>query len=250
MNKLSTAGIAITVALLMAACGTGNRLDTDADFDPADGESGGGQYLPYIGRIDTGRINLDDGFLDAGKAAPSEISIPRVVIPNSTTVRLADSTYEDADTEGNLDGIIDFIILILRPLSAHAASNVTAFRDAAQVDPLKFVKVGGAMLEPQGAGFDPSIQLTLPVHPQATPTAGKEFDLYVFVDGSTFGRLAADDIGTDTGHWEYLRAVTVNEDGLSVTFDINYGSGELAGQYAIVTDAITPLHQMGGGGDV
>ena len=249
MNKLSTVGIAISLALLLAACGTGNRLDTDADFDPNDGESGGGQFLPFIGRIDTGMILLDDGYLETGKAAPNETSVPRIVIPNQTTMEWYDAAWELADVNGNYNGIIDFMILTLRPLSAHAASNVTAFKDDAQVDPARFIKVGGAMLQPQGAAFDPAIQLTLPIHSRAEATAGEILHLYVFVDDSQFGRTAADDVGTDTGYWEYAKEVEVNDTGTAVTFNIDYGNEEVAGQYAIVTDTIGLVPHDGGGGE-
>jgi hypothetical protein len=251
MNKLSTLGSAILLALLLAACGTGNRLDTDADFDPNDGESGGGQFLPFIGRIDTGMIGLDDGYLDTGKAAPNETNVPRIVIPNATTVEYYDAAWELPDANGNYNGIIDFMILTLRPLSAHAASNVTAFRDDAQVDPAKFIKVGGAMLLPQGVAFDPAVQLTLPIHSRAGTLGGETLDLYVFVDDSHFGRSAADDIGTDTGHWEYAKEVEVDDTGAAVTFNIDYANGEVSGQYAIVTDEISGVvHDSGGGEDV
>jgi len=251
MNKLSTLGIAVALGLLLAACGTGNRLDTDADFDPNDGESGGGQFLPFIGRIDTGMIGLDDGYLETGKAAPNETSVPRIVVPNMTTVEYYDAAWELADTAGNYNGIIDFMILTLRPLSAHAASNVTAFKDDAQVDPARFIKIGGAMLQPQGMAFDPAIQLTLPIHSRAEASAGDTFHLYVFVDESEFGRSAADDVGTDTGYWEYAKEVQVDDNGTSVTFNIDYGNEEVSGQYAIVTDSIglTP-HNSGDGEDI
>jgi len=266
-------GAALALILLaLASCGTGNRLDTDTDYgnlqSPFDVYSGRGAgiFLPTINRVDSGKIPLENGVLvGSGQLLLDPASGARVALPQNTTVRSSDKYYDD-----DLDGDLDFIVLTIRPLSAHAAANVTAYLDSAQqeaVAPAKFVKVGGLALEPVGATFEPYVTVAMPVHPVAEPADGLEYDLYRFNDGSISGRTVADDIGTDTGWWEYVGTATVQEPpqaasslrGASqatqyyVSFDIAYNAadpGSSFGQYCIVDDDIPISHNAGEGGDL
>jgi len=273
MNRLPIRGAALALVLLaLASCGTGNRLDTDTDYGPLQSPydvyagRGAGIFLPTINRVDSGKIPLENGTLvAAGQLLIDPASGARVALPQNTIVRSTDKYYDD-----DLDGNLDFIILTIRPLSAHAAANVTAYLDSTQqdaVDPAKFIKVGGIALEPVGATFEPFVTVAMPVHPVAEPSDGMEYDLYRFNDGSVSGREVAEDIGTDTGWWEYVGTATVQEPpqaassvrGASqttqfyVSFDIAYNAADPTssfGQYCIVDDSIPIAHNGGTGGDM
>jgi hypothetical protein len=101
------------------------------------------------------------------------------------------------------------------------------------------------------------------------PEDGKSYDLYRFVDGSISGRTTADDIGTDTGWWEYVGSAVVQDppqpEGTSssvhnasqsayyVSFDIAYNAlipEQSFGQYCIVVDSVPVVHNGGDGGDL
>jgi len=273
MNRLPTRGAVLVLVLLaLAGCGTGSRLDTDTDYgnllSPYDvyAGRGAGIFLPTINRVDSGKIPLTNGELTAsGQLLIDNVSGARVALPTGTFVRSSDKFYDD-----DLDGNLDFIILTIRPLSAHAAANVTAYRDSAhtdQVNPANFIKVGGIGLEPVGATFEPFVTVAVPVHPVAEPVDGGSYDLYRFVDGSISGRTTADDIGTDTGVWEYAGTATVQAPpqattGSNVTsqtafqyasFDISYNAADplsAFGQYCIVDNSIPVAHNGGDGGDL
>jgi hypothetical protein len=247
MNRLPIRGAALALVLLaLASCGTGNRLDTDTDYGPLQSPydvyagRGAGIFLPTINRVDSGKIPLENGTLvGAGQLLIDPASGARVALPQGTIVRSSDKYYDD-----DLD---------------------SSQQDA--VDPAKFIKVGGIALEPVGATFEPYITVAMPVHPVAEPSDGMEYDLYRFNDGSVSGREVAEDIGTDTGWWEYVGTATVQEPpqaassvrGASqtmqfyVSFDIAYNAADPTssfGQYCIVDDNIPIAHNGGTGGDL
>lgn len=273
MNRFSTRGAVLALVLLaLAACGTGNRLDTDTNYgalqspyDVYEGR-GAGIFLPTVNRVDSGKIPLSSGELTgSGQLLIDSVSGARVALPQGTIVRSSDTYYDD-----DLDGNLDFIIMTLRPLSAHAAANVTAYRDSAHQDvvsPDHFIKVGGLALEPAGTTFEPYVTVAMPVHPVAEPSDGMEYDLYRFNDGSVSGREVADDIGTDTGFWELVGTATVQAPPQAassirdasqttpsyVSFDIAYNAGDPTssfGQYCIVDENIPIAHDQGTGGDM
>jgi hypothetical protein len=242
MRGTRGATLAILMLLTLAACGgTGNRRDTDYD---------GGKYLPLVQQADTGWQTLEvtsgetitDGrFSRDGNdlVLADPYSGTAIKLIDNSNVRTAEQIY---DTDGNR--IPNYIVVTIRALSAQAAACVTAYDgDDNLIAPASFIKVGGAAFLPLDATFSAGVEITLPVHPSATPTPGKVFDLYKFVDNTLDGRETSSDVGTGTGHWEYVSQVNVDGSGSTVTF--NTGS---LGQYCIATDTIT--HSQGGGTDL
>ncbi|MBN2082178.1 hypothetical protein JW859_08210 [bacterium] len=274
MNHRSIRGIVLVLVLLsLAACGTGNRLDTDIDFNPTDNNNGGGQYLPVINQVDSGIIRLDGGtteglFEGTGQLLVDPVSQASIALPSNTFVRCPGDYYDD-----DLNGVSNFINLKLRPLSAHAAACTEAYFDSGknnQVDPQDFVKVGGLALEPVGASFEPYITITMPVHAIAEPTDGEEFDLYYFHDESEAGHTASDDVGTDVGWWEFIGSAVVQDppqaassisglrgtsqySGYTVSFDLYYIAGSawsVFGQFCIIDSDIVFPHDEGSASDL
>jgi|GEM_PF-3588207 len=276
MNYRSIQGIVLVLVLLgLAACGTGNRLDTDIDFDPSetDPDRGGGQYLPVINQVDSGVIRLDDGtteglFEGTGQLLIDPVSQASIALPANTFISCPDDYYDD-----DLNGVCNFINLKLRPLSAHAAACTLAYTDSGQtnqVDPQVFTKVGGLALEPVGATFDPYVTITMPVHTIAEPTDGEAFDLYYFHDESVAGHTTSDDVGTDVGWWELIGSAVVQDppqaassisglreasqySGYTVSFELSYIEGSswsVFGQFCIVDDEIDFPHNGGSATDL
>ncbi|MCH7472865.1 hypothetical protein IIA79_07940, partial [bacterium] len=134
------------------------------------------------------------------------------------------------------DEVLDFIVLVMRALSAQAAANVTAKKAGALVDPVSFIKVGGAAFLPYDAGFSTGVVITLPVH----SSAAGSLELFRFIDATTSGRLTAEDIGDHTGEWEYVQDVSL-EANSTVIFSAN-----TFGQYCIATSET--IHDSGEGG--
>jgi hypothetical protein len=224
--------------LLAMGCGTGNRLDTEGDGP------GGGQFLPVINQVDSGEIALANGAFDgAGNdlvlTDPASGASIRLLDGNS--VSTAEQTY---DPDG--DGDLDFIVLVLRGLAAHAAANVTATKGGAPVSPSTFTKVAGATLAPLDATFSVGVTVSLPLSAFADAGVGSVLELYKFDDGAVYGHSFSDDIGTDTGVWEYVSDVTVEtlaSGGNGVSFTTNE-----FGHYCVVGQTI--VHNEGSGGDI
>lgn len=234
-------GASLLLALLLTAgCGSGNRLDLVGDGP------GGGELLPVISQVDSGDIPLTDGQFDGGG---NDLILGD---PGSgAAIRLVDNTFVTSgeqiyDIDG--DGDLDYFIMTLRALSAQGAASVAAYdndpNDGADpgllINPENFIKVGGAAFEPLDAGFTIPVQLTLPVNPDhATETLAvfKFHNSYL----DQFGRIPSDDIGTDTGYWYQLPAITLTNNGDNTfTFSV-----PTFGEYCLAF-----VHNQGSGSDI
>jgi hypothetical protein len=233
-------GASLVLALLLAACGTGNRQDLEGDGP------GGGQLLPNVQQVDSGEIPLTDGlFNGAGNDLiledPSSGAAARLV--DQTVITSGEQIY---DTDG--DGDLDYFIMTIRALSAQGAASVQAYSgDPTSVDnpgqlisPSNFIKVGGAAFEPLDAAFTIPVQLTLPVNPDY---ATKPLLLYKFRNLylDEFGRTLSDDIGTGSGYWVQLESVVLTNNGDNTfTFDV-----PTFGEYCLAF-----VHDQGSGSDI
>ena len=155
------------------------------------------------------------------------------------------SSEQIYDTDG--DGDLDYIILVIRALSAHAAANVTAVdQNSIAIDPLEFNKIAGAAFEPLDATFSIATEISLPINPNVGTDVGDTLQIFKFNDNYEFehpgARSGSDDIGTGTGVWEFVDNVVV-EEGPLVRFDVSS-----FGQYCAVATEI--VHDEGEGGDV
>lgn len=229
-------GITIMLIMLLPACGTGSRLDERAD--------GGGQFLPRVNEVDSGRIALGAGGVFLGEGSDllltDALSKTSIRLPDQTTVWTPDD-YFDEDN----NGLPDFIVLTIRPLSAHAAAGITAYDQLGNlVTPSLFDKVGGARFEPDTATFTPNVELTMGISSAAPENVGQSLDIYKFTSNYQVSRAPAFDIGSGTGIWRYYTTVAITE---SEGYEVVKFSASQLGEYAAVTDV---PHDQGTGGDV
>ena len=227
----STWGIFLVLTLLLPACGTGHRLDETED--------GGGIYLPTVSVVDSGNIILTNGVFDGGS---NDLVIADT--PSRTKIRLLDQTavYANNDLyDLDSDGDLDYIVLVLRPLSAQAAACTLALKDGSYVDLAEFDKVGGAGFEPHDASFSPGIELTLGISDAAEEATGQSIDIYKFDPDYAGPHSTSADIGTGSGVWNYYTSVSVSlDDSVRVaTFDVSR-----FGEYCVVTD-VPETHDEG-----
>jgi len=233
-------GASLVLALLLVACGTGNRQDL-----PGDGP-GGGELLPNVEQVDSGNIPLTNGlFNGAGNdlilSDPSSGAAARLV--DQTFVTSGEQIY---DTDG--DGDLDYFIMTIRALSAQGAASVQAYdndpSDTADpgllISPANFIKVGGAAFEPLDAAFTVPVQLTLPVNPDYASRALLLFKFHnLYLD--EFGRTLSDDIGTNSGYWVELNSVVLTNNGDNTfTFSV-----PTFGEYCLAF-----IHDQGTGSDI
>jgi hypothetical protein len=219
--------------VLLAACGTGNRIDVSED--------GGGDYLPVVNVATSPQIPLTEGEF-SGDGNDQLITDET----SGTTVRIHDGSLilnlNPAIYDFDLDGTIDYISVTIRPLSAQAAGNTTRYdEDDNPLSSDDFIKVGGAAFLPMEATFDPHVSLTLPVHPSAGVSVGDSLDVYRFVDVGEYHNPSAD-VGTGTGYWKLIATEAVDDTGTHLTFKT-----QQFGQYCVATSEI--IHDQGTGGD-
>ena len=228
---------ALVFALI--GCGTGNRIDLG---NP--GQFPQGYFLPIVHTLD---IKLEaelvggeyDG-LGTDLTYPAETALTSgasFTIRDGTAISTAEQIY---DIDG--DGVIDYIVLTIRSLSAQARGNGTVLGRDGFANPIDFYLVGGATFEPHDASFVPTIELNLPLSGSAVFT-GSSLPVYKFNPAFTDTRDTSADIGDGSGYWELVGAGAVADNGLTVSISVSS-----FGQYAVVADEV--LHNQGGGSDI
>jgi hypothetical protein len=228
MRGLISGAILIVIALAFAGCsssGGGNPvLTVPGNPDGAVGDF----FLPQPSIADSGVIALTDGAVGTTAVTVTETgSGATVTVPAATRIASLDPIY---DTDSDDD--VDYVVVTLRPLAVHAAQSVAA-RDAAggQAGGGNFYKIGGITVLPMTAQTNTPVSVTIPVNAAGAPVAGKSYELYRWV--STWdGPL--DDASGSPGYWAFVKAVTVDSNGTSVTFTTSQ-----FGQYAVVTRTVT-----------
>jgi len=236
--------LATITAAALAGCGSGNRLDVldDDDFT-------GGFFLPPI---ETTSIRLEAELIggryegnDLDLTYPADVSGTSgaaFTLPDQTSLHTSEQVY---DLDGN--GVIDYIVLTIRSLSAQARACVTVETEdndgiVTRSKPEDFFKVGGASFEPHDTVFSPSVIIFLPLDGSAGASPGDSLPVYKFKSDFE-GRSASDDIGDGSGAWVFVGNATVDPGGISVSIAVPE-----FGQYCVVADEV--VHDQGTGGDV
>ncbi len=235
--------IAVALTALLG-CGTGNRLDS------LDGSAfEGGYFLPPI---QTTSIRLEaelvagiyqgDGLDLTYPADVSPTSGAAFTLPDQTLVHTNEQIY---DYDGN--GVIDYIVLTIRSLSAQARACITVEStdndgNAVRSKPANFNKVGGASFEPPDTTFSPSVIIFLPLDGSAGASPGDRLPIYKFKSDYT-GRNLSADIGDGSGAWVFVGNGTVDPGGISISIAVPD-----FGQYCVVAEEI--VHDQGTGSDV
>ena len=230
MKRMWGAVAAIVAAgLMLGGCASNQPLELT---NPSDAKNGfaADHFLPDVNTVDSGKLTLSGfGVYDGGGnplVFTEPFSTSQLQIADQTTFNTGEQIY---DLDGN--GHPDYMILTLRALSAVAARSVDAIGPGATVVPgPTFYKIGGIAVLPVDATVDKPAQLTLPVSPKVSPTAGTTYQLYKWKSNYTG---PAGPSATTPGVWQYVQDVTVDSTGSTVTFPIS-----TFGEYAIVTASV------------
>lgn len=237
---MRTKGILLLVVawmLLVAGCSSGNRIDTVEDGP------GGGHSIPQIPEVDWPTIFLlndpvadqqgietfpDEGFFLGGG---NDLSLTATVTPVTLVVK--DNTFFSGaeqiyDTDGN--GIMDFINISVRSLSAQAAASLD---NNTALSPSDFFKGGGVLIEPYDTIVSISTEVTIPINSNPEFTSA---DYALFRWNGNY-KAPSSDIGTDVGTWEFVNTPVTNNGDNTVTFNVSR-----YGEYTVVVS-----HDQGGG---
>ncbi len=227
------------LAIVLVGCGTGNRIDIgDPGYFPQ------GYFLPIVHTLDI-RLEAElswgeyDG-LGSDLTYPAETGVTSgtsFTIRDGTEIATGEQIY---DIDG--DGVIDYIVMTIRSLSAQARGNGTVLERDGLENPNDFFLVGGASFEPHDASFVPTIELNLPLSGSAVYD-GTTLPVYKFNPEYTDNRGASADIGDGSGYWELIGDGDVAANGLTVSISVSS-----FGQYAVVAENV--LHNQGTGGDI
>lgn len=228
---------ALVFALI--GCGTGNRIDIG---NP--GQFPQGYFLPVVHTLD---IKLEAELIGgAYDGLGNDLTYPAetgatsgasFTIRDGTSISTAEQIY---DVDG--DGLIDYIVMTIRSLSAQARGNGTVLERDGFENPSDFFLVGGASFEPHDTTFVPTIELNLPLSGSAVYST-TTLPVYKFNPSFTDTRDASADIGDGSGYWELVGNGDVAENGLTVSVSVSS-----FGQYVVVAEEV--LHNQGDGGDI
>jgi hypothetical protein len=222
--------------LLLAGCGSGNRIDTTQDGP------GGGHNIPLIPEIDWPTINLlndsvDNGgvisFPDEGKflGGGNDLSLSATVVPLTLVIR--DNTFFSGadqiyDVDGN--GIMDYINVSVRAVSAQAAASLD---NNSGLIPVDFIKGGAVHIMPNFTNLSLAMEVTIPINDSASFSS---VDYVLFHWNGNYKAPSAD-IGTNVGIWESVNTPVTNNGDNTVTFNVSS-----YGEYAVIVS-----HDEGGG---
>ena len=227
------------LVFVLVGCGTGNRIDIGDN-----GQFPQGYFLPIVHTLD---IRLEEEIfggaydgLGNDLTYPAETGVTSgasFTIRDGTAISSGEQIY---DTDG--DGVLDYIVMTIRSLSAQARGNGTVLERDGLENPNDFFLVGGASFEPADATFVPTIELNLPLSGSAV-YEGTALPVYKFNPSFTDIRDTSADIGDGSGYWELVGDGTVDANGLTVSINV-----DSFGQYAVVAESA--IHNQGGGGDI
>jgi hypothetical protein len=213
----------VAMVALAGGCASNKALQLTGDFT-AD------EFLPGVNTVDSGEIELTAGKFDGSTndlVFTEPFSTTQLLIQDTTVFTSGQQIY---DTDG--DGNLDYIVLTLRALSAQAADSVEALGPGgATVPGATFYKIGGIAILPPDASVNLAASVTVPVNAFADPAAGDTFQLYKW--NGTYTGPAGGSLRSP-GRWEYVKDVTVDSTGNTVTFTTT-----TFGEYAVVASTVT-----------
>ncbi|MCB1219437.1 MAG: hypothetical protein H7A35_10525 [Planctomycetales bacterium] len=236
MTSKVTVLLLLAWMLLVAGCGSGNRIDTVGDGP------GGGHDIPLIPEVDWPTIDLfntgvESGgittFPDEGKFLGDGNDLSLTATSTPVTIVIRDNTFFSGveqiyDTDGN--GIMDYINISVRAVSAQAAASLD---NNVSLNANNFFKGGAILIEPYDTNVSVASQVTIPIN---STTAFSTADYALFRWNGNY-KAPSSDIGTDVGVWEFVNVPVTNNGDNTVTFDISR-----YGEYCVVVS-----HDQGGG---